>query len=291
MPSGWATRRSWSASARCWTGAPPRTPCAGSAGENGGDLKELVRWIADETVLGVGLDRRTLQRAETTWMSIKQRIAVSSSEGPASGYEVLVGPGTFGSIGTILSNFCPAQRYAVVTDDRVAELYAVRLSRMLHAAGYRADVFAFTAGEARKTRETWALVCDAMMEAGLGRDSAVVAFGGGVPGDLGGFVAATYMRGLPWCSSYLAAGDDRLVGRRQDGGGHAGGEEHGGRLPPAALRGDRPRPAAHPSPRAPARRDGRGGEARRHRGPRVPGLDRAVRAQGCWRATRRRSAG
>ncbi|HEX8430176.1 MAG TPA: hypothetical protein VF625_02770, partial [Longimicrobium sp.] len=36
------------------------------AGENGGDLKELVRWIADETVLGVGLDRRTLQRAETT---------------------------------------------------------------------------------------------------------------------------------------------------------------------------------------------------------------------------------
>jgi 3-dehydroquinate synthase len=167
------------------------------AGENGGDLKELVRWIADETVLGVGLDRRTLQRAETTWMSIKQRIAVSSSEGPASGYEVLVGPGIFGSIGTILSKFCPAQRYAVVTDDRVAELYAVRLSRMLHAAGYRADVFAFTAGEARKTRETWALVCDAMMEAGLGRDSAVVAFGGGVPGDLGGFVAATYMRGLP----------------------------------------------------------------------------------------------
>ncbi|HEX8209454.1 MAG TPA: 3-dehydroquinate synthase [Longimicrobium sp.] len=149
-------------------------------------------------------------------MSIKQRIAVSSSDGSAPGYEVLVGPGIFGSIGTILSRFCPAQRYAVVTDDRVAELYAVRLSRMLHAAGYRADVFAFTAGEARKTRETWALVCDAMMEAGLGRDTAVVAFGGGVPGDLGGFVAATYMRGLPLVqlpTSLLAMIDSSVGGK------------------------------------------------------------------------------
>ncbi|HEX8430175.1 MAG TPA: 3-dehydroquinate synthase [Longimicrobium sp.] len=149
-------------------------------------------------------------------MSIKQRIAVSSSDGSAPGYEVLVGPGIFGSIGTILSRFCPAQRYAVVTDDRVAELYAVRLSRMLHAAGYRADVFAFTAGEARKTRETWALVCDAMMEAGLGRDAAVVASGGGVPGDLGGFVAATYMRGLPLVqvpTSLLAMIDSSVGGK------------------------------------------------------------------------------
>ena len=130
-------------------------------------------------------------------MSSKHRIAVNLPERPSQGYEILVGAGTFGSLGTILSRFCPAQRYAVVTDDHVAELYAVKLSRMLHTAGYRADVFAFTAGEASKTRETWALVSDAMVEAGLGRDAAVIAFGGGVPGDLGGFVAATYMRGLP----------------------------------------------------------------------------------------------
>ncbi|MBD0320083.1 MAG: 3-dehydroquinate synthase [Gemmatimonadetes bacterium] len=149
-------------------------------------------------------------------MSIKQRIAVALPESPASGYEILVGSGLFGSIGNILSKFCPAQRYAVITDDRVAELYAVRLSRMLHAAGYRADVFAFNAGEAQKTRETWALVCDAMMEAGLGRDAAVVAFGGGVPGDLGGFVAATYMRGLPVVqlpTSLLAMIDSSVGGK------------------------------------------------------------------------------
>jgi 3-dehydroquinate synthase len=130
-------------------------------------------------------------------MSSKQRIAVQLPERPARGYEILVGSSLFSTLATILSRFCPAHRYAVVTDDRVAELYAVKLSRMLHSAGYRADVFAFQNGEERKTRDTWGLVSDAMLEAGIGRDAALIAFGGGVPGDLGGFVAATYMRGLP----------------------------------------------------------------------------------------------
>jgi 3-dehydroquinate synthase len=125
------------------------------------------------------------------------RIPVGVRPGAHDPYEVLVAPGLFASLAAILSRACPAHRYAVVTDDRVAELYAVRLSRMLHGAGHRVDVFAFRAGEEQKTRETWGLVCDAMLEAGCGRDTAVLAFGGGVPGDLGGFVAATYMRGLP----------------------------------------------------------------------------------------------
>lgn len=130
-------------------------------------------------------------------MSTKQRIAVTLPERPQRGYEILVGSGIFSSVGTLLSRFAPAHRYAVITDDRVAELYAVRLSRLLHGAGYRTDVFAFQNGEERKTRDTWGLVSDAMLEAGIGRDAAVIAFGGGVPGDLGGFVAATYMRGVP----------------------------------------------------------------------------------------------
>lgn len=54
-----------------------------------------------------------------------------------------------------------------------------------------------SAGESYKTRETWATVTDALLEAGLGRDSTIVALGGGVVGDLTGFVAATYMRGVP----------------------------------------------------------------------------------------------
>lgn len=149
-------------------------------------------------------------------MSTPHRVKVALPEARSRGYEVLVGSGLFGNLASILSRFCPAHRYAVVTDDRVAELYAVRLSRMLHGAGYRADVFAFTSGEEQKTRETWALVSDAMMEAGCGRDTALIAFGGGVPGDLGGFVAATYMRGLPFVqvpTSLLAMIDASVGGK------------------------------------------------------------------------------
>lgn len=149
-------------------------------------------------------------------MSTPHRVKVALPEANSRGYEVLVGSGLFNSLASILSRFCPAHRYAVVTDDRVAELYAVRLSRMLHAAGYRTDVFAFQAGEERKNRETWTLVSDAMLEVGCGRDTALLAFGGGVPGDLGGFVAATYMRGLPLVqipTSLLAMIDSSVGGK------------------------------------------------------------------------------
>ena len=149
-------------------------------------------------------------------MSTPHRVRVGFPEGASRSYEVLVGAGLFSTIASVLSRFCPAHRYAVVTDDRVAELYAVRLSRMLHAAGHRADVFAFTSGEERKTRETWSLGSDAMFESGCGRDTALLAFGGGVPGDLGGFVAATYMRGLPYVqipTSLLAMIDASVGGK------------------------------------------------------------------------------
>jgi 3-dehydroquinate synthase len=149
-------------------------------------------------------------------MSTPHRVKVALPEANSRGYEVLVGAGLFSTLASVLSRFCPAHRYAVVTDDRVAELYAVRLSRMLHGAGYRTDVFAFTHGETQKTRETWALVSDAMLESGCGRDTALLAFGGGVPGDLGGFVAATYMRGLPYVqvpTSLLAMIDASVGGK------------------------------------------------------------------------------
>jgi 3-dehydroquinate synthase len=130
-------------------------------------------------------------------VSAPHRVAVPSGARAEPGYEILIGAGVWEALPQIIERHCPAHRYAVVSDDRVAALYAVRLLRTLHAAGHRADVFAFPAGEAHKTRDTWASLSDAMLEAGIGRDSVVIALGGGVPGDLGGFIAATYMRGLP----------------------------------------------------------------------------------------------
>jgi 3-dehydroquinate synthase len=125
------------------------------------------------------------------------RIPVPQPGGSGNGYEIVVGAGTWRSLPSLIERACLAHRYAVVTDHRVAELYGSRLLRAMHAAGHRTDIFAFPAGEEQKTRATWAGITDAMLEAGLGRDSALIALGGGVPGDLGGFIAATYMRGIP----------------------------------------------------------------------------------------------
>jgi 3-dehydroquinate synthase len=125
------------------------------------------------------------------------RITVPAATDPSHGTEVVVGAGIWRSLPSLIEKYCLAHRYAVITDHQVAELYGSRLLRAMHAAGHRTDIFAFPAGEEQKTRETWAAVSDAMLEAGLGRDTAVIALGGGVVGDLGGFVAATYMRGVP----------------------------------------------------------------------------------------------
>lgn len=76
------------------------------------------------------------------------------------------------------------------------------------------DGVKISAGEAHKTRESWTIVTDALIDAGLGRDSTIVALGGGVVGDLAGFVAATYMRGVQFVQipTTLVAMVDAAIG-------------------------------------------------------------------------------
>jgi 3-dehydroquinate synthase len=116
---------------------------------------------------------------------------------PDGEYEVLIGQGLLEGLPELLRSAAPAHRYALIADDRVAGLYGERLADALRAAGAPVELLTFPAGESQKSRESWAALSDAMFAAGLGRDSAVLALGGGVTGDLAGFVAATYMRGLP----------------------------------------------------------------------------------------------
>ena len=112
-------------------------------------------------------------------------------------YEVRVQRGGFDELATLCLRDAPAHRYAIIADSRVAALYGQRALAAFEREGSPAQLFAFPAGEWNKTREEWARVSDEMLAAGLGRDAVVVALGGGVTGDLAGFVAATYMRGLP----------------------------------------------------------------------------------------------
>lgn len=108
---------------------------------------------------------------------------------------IRIEPGLFPAAGSLVRNLAPAHRYAIITDSNVHPLYANPLESQFEP--HTIDVFTIPAGETSKSREMWATLTDRMLLSGFGRDSAIVAVGGGVIGDLAGFVAATYMRGVP----------------------------------------------------------------------------------------------
>lgn len=134
--------------------------------------------------------------------------------GPDS-YEILIGVGVLEALPGSVARACPADRYAVISDSTVARLLGQRVCRLLGTRA-KADLVVFPAGEWNKTREQWQRVSDALLEAGLGRDAAVVALGGGVTGDLAGFVAATFLRGIPYVqvpTTLLAMIDSSIGGK------------------------------------------------------------------------------
>lgn len=112
-------------------------------------------------------------------------------------YPIRVEPGLLERVGALCAEEISPHRTAVVADARVAELYGERVLASFRRAEVPAELLTFPPGEASKSREVWAELTDRMLEAGLGRDAAVAALGGGVAGDLAGFVAATYLRGVP----------------------------------------------------------------------------------------------
>jgi 3-dehydroquinate synthase len=111
-------------------------------------------------------------------------------------YRVLIARGALAEIGRIAAASARAHRYAIVSDESVAPLYAGRVRGALGEG--RTRLYTIPAGEEQKTRATWATLTDSMLADGFGRDTAIIALGGGIVGDLAGFVAATYMRGVPY---------------------------------------------------------------------------------------------
>jgi len=111
-------------------------------------------------------------------------------------YRVLIARGALADIGRVASASARAHRYAIISDESVAPLYAGRIRSALGEG--RTRLYTIPPGEEQKTRATWTTLTDSMLADGFGRDTAVVALGGGVVGDLAGFVAATYMRGVAY---------------------------------------------------------------------------------------------
>ncbi len=122
-------------------------------------------------------------------------IPVRSSSG---GYPVRVGSGVRKMLPEVVAAAAPAGRCAVIADEHVAGLWYEEVESSLAGRGLEVVPAFFRPGEASKTRGTWQDLTDMLMDARLGRDCCVVSLGGGVAGDLAGFVAATFLRGVPF---------------------------------------------------------------------------------------------
>ncbi len=143
-------------------------------------------------------------------------VRIPLTETRDASYDVIVGRGILPDLPRLLRERCPAHQYAIVTDSHVAGLYGQRVLELLERSGLEARLFSFPAGEWNKVRDTWAELTDRVLAARLGRDGAVVGLGGGVAGDLAGFVAATIHRGIPYAqvpTTVLAMIDASIGGK------------------------------------------------------------------------------
>lgn len=132
------------------------------------------------------------------------------------GYEARVGEGLLDDLGTMVAPLLGLGPALVVSDSNVGPLYLDRVMASLRRAGITCSSFTFPAGEQSKDIATWSQILGAMAEARLDRDGFVVAVGGGVTGDMAGFAAATYLRGIDVVqvpTSLLAMVDSSVGGK------------------------------------------------------------------------------
>jgi 3-dehydroquinate synthase len=134
----------------------------------------------------------------------------------SASYEALVGSRLLDETGVFLSQKLSGPDCAIVSDDNVAPLFAPPVVRSLTSAGFKPTLITIPPGEKSKTLAEAEAICHRMSETGLDRSSFLVALGGGVVGDLAGFVAAIYHRGIPWVqvpTTLLAQVDSSIGGK------------------------------------------------------------------------------
>jgi 3-dehydroquinate synthase len=134
----------------------------------------------------------------------------------ARSYDILIGPGLIAAAGARIAALMPGRRLAIVTDETVAALHLPALKASLTAAGIESADIAVPPGEASKSFPVLQRVVEAILEARLERNDAVLALGGGVVGDLAGFAASVTRRGMPFIqvpTTLLAQVDSSVGGK------------------------------------------------------------------------------
>lgn len=131
-------------------------------------------------------------------------------------YEVLIGKGIINDLGTVLKTVSNAQKAVIITDDNVDGLYADKVGEILKASGFEVLKFVFNHGEKYKTIDTVSDILEYMAENNVTRTDCIVALGGGITGDISGYCAASFLRGIDFVqvpTTFLAAIDSSVGGK------------------------------------------------------------------------------
>lgn len=163
--------------------------------------------------LRLGVDGKDL--GELLWQA-QQKLGAFRVSGMGPAYDVRIEPEGLCRLGECLLARGLKGPIAVVTDQTVARHHLKPVLDSLRAAGYQADSFSIEPGEEHKTIATVLAIWDFLARVGIERGSTVIALGGGVVGDLTGFAAATFLRGVAWVNlptTLLAMVDSSLGGK------------------------------------------------------------------------------
>ncbi len=142
--------------------------------------------------------------------------AVLEIRGAGSRYPALVGSALVEQVAKRVHKYLTCKSCAIISDSNVAPLFADRIKQSLVSAGFEPTLITIPAGEKSKTLEQAGAICDQMIAAGLDRQSFIVGLGGGTIGDISGFVAAIYHRGIPHVqipTTLLAMVDSSIGGK------------------------------------------------------------------------------
>ena len=141
---------------------------------------------------------------------------LTAHAGKPEEYSLVIGPGLEGQLCEIINKEARGYRVALLTDSVVKKIWGKQLLLNLQASGINAELFDFPQGERNKNQKTVTELQHQLLERRFGRDTLIIALGGGVVGDLAGFVAATYLRGVPYINvptTLLAMVDSAIGGK------------------------------------------------------------------------------
>ena len=131
-------------------------------------------------------------------------------------YDIIIEAGILKEAGRYIKEAAPAESAVIVSDDTVYNLYGEMLKKELLSAGYKVNEFVFPHGEMSKNLETYGEILEYMSKTHMTRGDIVAALGGGVVGDMAGFAAATYQRGIRYVqipTTLLACVDSSVGGK------------------------------------------------------------------------------